>query len=111
MHHYTLLQEVRAGPRREEVSRRASDTGLGPSRVHLLHPQVVAVEVTVSLALSLGPSASPAGPGIPGTSSGLHPDALGGRGFLSSGGVCWGRSGVLSAHRDQAVNPVRGVLG
>ena len=49
------------GPPEGSGSRKASDTGLGPSRVHLPHPQVVTVEVTLSLALSLAPSASPGG--------------------------------------------------
>ena len=53
------------GPPEGSGSRKASDTGLGPSRVHLPHSQVVTVEVTLSLALSLAPSASPGGQAFP----------------------------------------------
>ena len=78
------------GPPEGSGSRKASDTGLGPLRVHLPHPQVITVEVTVSLVLSLAPSASPGGQAFPEQARGYILMPLeGGASYCL--GVLWGR--------------------
>ena len=96
------------GPPEGSGPRKASDTGLGPLRVHLPHPSGHRAGHCL---LGAEPRAvsSPGGQAFPEQARGYILMPLeGGASYCL--GVVWGGLGVLRAQRGQAVNPVRGGL-